>query len=64
VEEPDINASIEERKIVGLGLFLVSKNADEFQYERAKNKNVIRITKMVKMVERRSDAPVSEREVE
>jgi len=49
-EEPDINASIEERKIGGLGLFLVSKNADELQYERAKNKNVVRITRMVKIV--------------
>ena len=38
-EEPDITAGLEERKIGGLGLFMVKKMAESVQYEYAAGKN-------------------------
>ena len=38
-EEPDITAGFEERKIGGLGLFMVKKMAESVQYEYAAGKN-------------------------
>lgn len=38
-EEPDITAGIEERKIGGLGLFMVKKMAEQVQYEYIDGKN-------------------------
>ena len=38
-EEPDITAGAEERKIGGLGLFMVKKMAESVQYEYAAGKN-------------------------
>ena len=32
-EDPDITLSSEERKIGGLGIYLVKKNMDEMKYE-------------------------------
>jgi sigma-B regulation protein RsbU (phosphoserine phosphatase) len=41
--EVDITSSIEERKIGGLGIYLIKKIADEVKYERADKKNVLTI---------------------
>ncbi len=39
--EPDINASIENREIGGLGIFMVKKMMDSVQYQRTNDKNVL-----------------------
>lgn len=38
-EEPDITLSSEERKIGGLGIYLVKKNMDEMKYEYVNQQN-------------------------
>ncbi len=43
--EPDIGAPLEERKIGGLGIYLVRKVMDEVTYRRVDNKNVITLLK-------------------
>ncbi len=45
VEEADITLSAEERKIGGLGIFLVRKIMDEVKYERVESKNRLIIIK-------------------
>ena len=42
-EEPDITAGIEDRKIGGLGLFMVKKMAESVQYEYAASKNCMTV---------------------
>ena len=42
-EEPDITAGIEDRKIGGLGLFMVKKMAESVQYESVAGKNRITV---------------------
>ena len=42
-EEPDITAGVEERKIGGLGLFMVKKMAEKVQYEYADQKNQLTV---------------------
>lgn len=39
--DPDLNANIAERKIGGLGIFLIRKMADEMQYRREGDENVL-----------------------
>ncbi|MBW1942101.1 MAG: ATP-binding protein [Deltaproteobacteria bacterium] len=39
--DPDLDATIAERKIGGLGIFLVRKMADEMQYKREGEENVL-----------------------
>ena len=39
--DPDLNASIAERKIGGLGIFLIRKMADEMYYKREGDQNVL-----------------------
>ena len=41
---PDLGASIEERRIGGLGIHLVRKMASEFAYRRADGRNIITLT--------------------
>ena len=43
--EPDIEASAEERKIGGLGLFMVKNMMDDFKYEYKDGNNISTITK-------------------
>ena len=43
--EPDLGASLEEREVGGLGLFLVHQMMDEVEYERAGDRNVATLTK-------------------
>jgi serine/threonine-protein kinase RsbW len=41
--DPDVTAGISERKIGGLGIFLIKKMTDEVKYHREGDKNVLRI---------------------
>lgn len=43
-EEPDITAGIEDRKIGGLGLFMVKKMAESLHYEYTAGKNQMTVT--------------------
>ena len=43
--EPDMNASIEDMKIGGLGIHLVKKIMDDIQYQRVDDKNILTLTK-------------------
>ncbi|WP_022761184.1 ATP-binding protein [Butyrivibrio sp. AD3002] len=42
-EDPDTTLSAEERKIGGLGIFIVKKSMDEVSYKREDNKNIFTI---------------------
>jgi len=44
---PDINASAEERRIGGLGIYFAKKLMDSLSYERLENKNVLTMTKNI-----------------
>ena len=46
-EEPDITLSAEERKIGGLGIFLVKKTMDDIRYRYEEGKNVLEIRKRI-----------------
>ena len=43
--DPDITLSAEERKIGGLGIFMVKKTMDEITYEYKNGQNILRIRK-------------------
>ena len=43
--DPDISLSAEERKIGGLGIFMVKKTMDDMTYEFKDEKNILKITK-------------------
>ncbi len=45
VEDPELNTSVDERKIGGLGLFIVKKTMDEIDYRRENNQNILIIKK-------------------
>ena len=44
-EDPDTTLSAEERKIGGLGVFMVKKSMDELDYEYKDGKNILTIQK-------------------
>ena len=44
---PNVSASLEQREIGGLGLFLVKKMVDETRYERRNARNILRLYKKV-----------------
>lgn len=44
-EDPDINASIEDRQIGGLGIFLCKKMMDEIHYDFIDRNNILSIVK-------------------
>ena len=46
-EDPDVTLPAEQRKIGGLGIFLVKKTMDEVTYKREDNKNVLCIRKKI-----------------
>ena len=46
-EEPDTTLSAEERKIGGLGIFLVRKTMDAMEYRREGGSNVLTIRKKI-----------------
>lgn len=45
--DPDINASLDDRPIGGLGIFLVRQLMDSVNYERINNKNILTLRKML-----------------
>lgn len=49
-EDPDINASVEERGIGGLGIYMVKKYMDKCEYERRDGKNIFTMRKNIKNV--------------
>ena len=46
-EDPDTSLSAEERKIGGLGIFMVKKSMNDMSYEYVNNCNVLKITKNI-----------------
>ena len=44
-DDPDISLSAEERKIGGLGIFMVKKSMDEITYRYENGKNILSIRK-------------------
>jgi serine/threonine-protein kinase RsbW len=42
---PDVAASLEERKVGGLGVFLVRQMMDAVRYQRVATRNQLRMTK-------------------
>ena len=47
VAEPDIDESIENRKIGGLGIHFVRKIMDDMNYRRSDGKNILTLTKNI-----------------
>jgi anti-sigma regulatory factor (Ser/Thr protein kinase) len=45
--EPDLTASIEDRPIGGLGLFMVNKLMDQLEYHRKGEKNLLVMKRLV-----------------
>ena len=43
--EADVEASLDEREVGGLGLFLVHQMMDKVEYERVEDRNVVTLTK-------------------
>ena len=43
--KPDTEASLEDRPIGGLGVFLVHRMMDSFQYRRSRGHNIVTLTK-------------------
>ena len=46
-EDPDVTLSAEQRKIGGLGIFLVKKSMDEMKYEYKDGKNILKLRKLL-----------------
>ena len=46
-QDPDITLSAEERKIGGLGIYIVKKCMDEISYEYKDGKNILTIKKQM-----------------
>ena len=46
-KDPDVTLDIEERKIGGLGIFLVKKMMDEISYEYAAGQNILKLKKEI-----------------
>lgn len=46
-EDPDLEASVENRKIGGLGIYIVKKIMDDIKYQRINNENVLEIIKQL-----------------
>ena len=44
-DDPDVTLSAEQRKIGGLGIFMVKKSMDSMTYERTDGQNILRLTK-------------------
>jgi anti-sigma regulatory factor (Ser/Thr protein kinase) len=47
-EDPDVTLSLEERKIGGLGIFMVKKNVDEMDYEYKDGQNILYLRKKIR----------------
>lgn len=44
LSEPDLNAPISQRKVGGLGVFLIRKMVDEVHYRRERDQNILTFT--------------------
>ena len=44
-QDPDVDATLEERALGGLGLFLVQQMMDDVAYRRSDDRNIITLTK-------------------
>ena len=44
-EDPDVTLSAEDRKIGGLGIYMVKKSMDDIRYEYREGKNILAIRK-------------------
>lgn len=44
-EDPDLDASAEERKIGGLGIYIVKNMVDDIKYQRLNNENILEFIK-------------------
>ena len=44
-EDPDVTLPAEQRKIGGLGIYMVKKSMDKMSYEYKNNQNVLKLTK-------------------
>lgn len=44
-DEPDLDASLNDREIGGLGIHLMKNLMDEYDYERVDNKNILTVIK-------------------
>lgn len=51
-EEPDFTIPLEDRKIGGLGIFMVTKYMDTVTYERTGEENILTVRKNVKKTKR------------
>ena len=46
-EDPDLDASVAERKIGGLGIYIVKNIIDDIKYQRVNNENVLELIKQL-----------------
>ncbi|MFH1491174.1 MAG: ATP-binding protein [Pseudomonadota bacterium] len=46
IKEPDLTADISERKIGGLGIFLIKRMANEVRYQRRDDRNILTLVFM------------------
>ena len=46
-DDPNVNASLNEREIGGLGIYIVKKSMDDVQYEYKDGKNILTIKKNI-----------------
>ena len=46
-EDPDLSTSAEERKIGGLGIFIVKNMVDDIKYQRLNNENILEFIKQL-----------------
>ncbi len=46
-EDPNVNLSAEERKVGGLGIYIVKKSMDKVEYEHKNNQNILTIKKVI-----------------
>ncbi len=45
IPEPDIDAAVEDRRIGGLGIYIMRKLIDESNYKRTENQNILTLVK-------------------
>ncbi len=46
-EDPDLSTSAQDRKIGGLGIFIVKNMVDDIKYQRLNNENILEFTKQL-----------------
>ena len=51
--KPDVNAPIEDRKIGGLGIYMMRKLMDKVNYKREQGKNILTLVKFCSVIKNR-----------